>query len=116
MATDFVPAILSPCRVKWHFDNHLISRPFGGGFFAVGLGLDRMDHRTPVGRAAIGVAADVGISTALDARIGDASGSDFYAQLSGNLRQGTSFFASATMIALGSGLALMGNTDRLTAI
>ena len=30
-----------------------------------------------------------------------------------NLRQGTAFFASAAMIALGGGLALIGNTERL---
>jgi len=30
-----------------------------------------------------------------------------------NLRQGTSFFASACMIAIGGGLALIGNTERL---
>ncbi len=33
-----------------------------------------------------------------------------------NLRQGTSFFASACMIAIGGGLALMGNTDRLSGV
>ena len=37
----------------------------------------------------------------------------FDAQTLMNLRQGTSFFASATMIALGGGLALLGNTDQL---
>ncbi len=31
----------------------------------------------------------------------------------GNLRHGTTFFASATLIALGGGLALIGNTERL---
>ena len=40
----------------------------------------------------------------------------FDAQLIGNLRQATSFFASATMIAIGGGLALIGNTDRLAGI
>ena len=38
----------------------------------------------------------------------------FDAQLLGILRQGPSFFASATMIAIGGGLALMGNTKPLT--
>jgi len=38
----------------------------------------------------------------------------FDAQLVGNLRQGTAFFASASMIAIGGGLALIGNTERLT--
>lgn len=37
----------------------------------------------------------------------------FDAQILTTLRQGTSFFASATMIALGGGLALLGNTDQL---
>ena len=37
----------------------------------------------------------------------------FDAQALGTLRQGTSFFASATMIAIGGGLALMGNADQL---
>ena len=40
----------------------------------------------------------------------------FDAQLIGNLRQGTTFFASATMIAIGGGLALIGNTDRLAVV
>lgn len=35
------------------------------------------------------------------------------ATLLGNLREGTAFFASACLIALGGGLALMGNTERL---
>lgn len=33
-----------------------------------------------------------------------------------NLRQGASFFASATMVATGGGLALLGNTDRLRGV
>ncbi len=37
----------------------------------------------------------------------------FDAQILSSLRQGTSFFASATMIALGAGLALLGNTEQL---
>lgn len=37
----------------------------------------------------------------------------FDAQILSNLRQGTAFFASATMIAIGGGLALIGNTSRL---
>ena len=37
----------------------------------------------------------------------------FDAQTLANLRQGATFFASATMIALGGGLALLGNTDQL---
>ena len=37
----------------------------------------------------------------------------FDAQALGTLRQGTSFFASATMIAIGGALALMGNADQL---
>jgi len=37
----------------------------------------------------------------------------FDAQILTSLRQGTSFFASATMIALGAGLALLGNTEQL---
>lgn len=40
----------------------------------------------------------------------------FDAQLVGILRQGTAFFASATMIAIGGGLALMGDTDRLAGL
>ncbi|MFA3920627.1 DUF599 domain-containing protein [Ruegeria hyattellae] len=37
-------------------------------------------------------------------------------QLIGQLRQGTTFFASASMIAIGGGLALVGNTDRLAGV
>ena len=37
----------------------------------------------------------------------------FDAQLLANLRQGTAFFASASMIAIGGGLALIGNTEPL---
>ena len=33
-----------------------------------------------------------------------------------SLRQGASFFASATMIATGGGLALLGNTERLRGV
>lgn len=40
----------------------------------------------------------------------------FDAMLISNLRQGTAFFASTSMIALGGGLALIGNVDRLSAI
>lgn len=40
----------------------------------------------------------------------------FDAQILGNLRQGTAFFASASMIALGGGLALVGNAERLTTL
>lgn len=40
----------------------------------------------------------------------------FDAQIIGIMRQGTAFFASATMIAIGGGLALMGETDRLAGI
>lgn len=37
----------------------------------------------------------------------------FDSQIIANLRQGTAFFASASMIAIGGGLALLGNTERL---
>jgi uncharacterized membrane protein len=37
----------------------------------------------------------------------------FDANVISNLRQGTAFFASASMIATGGGVALIGNTDRL---
>jgi len=40
----------------------------------------------------------------------------FDAQLIGNLRQGTAFFASATMIAIGGGLAVIGNTEQLAGL
>lgn len=40
----------------------------------------------------------------------------FDAQILANLRQGTSFFASATMIAIGGGLALVGNPDQLSGV
>ncbi len=40
----------------------------------------------------------------------------FDAQILASLRQGTSFFASATMIAIGGCLALLGNTERLMGI
>ncbi|KUF10632.1 DUF599 domain-containing protein [Pseudoponticoccus marisrubri] len=37
----------------------------------------------------------------------------FDSQIVGNLRQGTAFFASASMIAIGGGFALLGNADLL---
>ena len=37
----------------------------------------------------------------------------FDSQIVANLRQGTAFFASASMIAIGGGFALLGNTERL---
>lgn len=40
----------------------------------------------------------------------------FDGQLIGNLRQGTAFFASACMIAIGGGLALIGNTEQLAGL
>lgn len=40
----------------------------------------------------------------------------FDAQLIGHMRQGTSFFASTSMIAIGGGLALLGNTERLAGV
>lgn len=40
----------------------------------------------------------------------------FDATILGNLRQGTTFFASASMIAIGGGLALIGNTERLLGV
>ncbi|MBV7407686.1 DUF599 domain-containing protein [Maritimibacter sp. DP1N21-5] len=40
----------------------------------------------------------------------------FDATVLSSLRQGTTFFASACMIAIGSGLALLGNTDRLDTV
>ncbi|TCS66540.1 putative membrane protein [Primorskyibacter sedentarius] len=40
----------------------------------------------------------------------------FDAQIVSNLRQGTAFFASASMIAVGGGLALVGNSEQLTGI
>lgn len=40
----------------------------------------------------------------------------FDAQLISGLRQGTTFFASASMIAMGGGLALIGNTDQLAGV
>lgn len=40
----------------------------------------------------------------------------FDAQIVSSLRQGTAFFASTAMIALGGGLALLGNADRLTMV
>lgn len=40
----------------------------------------------------------------------------FDAQVVGSMRQGTSFFASTTMIAIGGGLALLGNTERLAGV
>ena len=40
----------------------------------------------------------------------------FDSQIVGNLRQGTAFFASACMIAMGGGLALVGDTDRLLGV
>lgn len=40
----------------------------------------------------------------------------FDSQIIGNLRQGTAFFASASMIAIGGGLALIGNADVLRGV
>ena len=40
----------------------------------------------------------------------------FDAQALGTLRQGTTFFASATMIAIGGGLALLGKTEELQGV
>ncbi len=40
----------------------------------------------------------------------------FDANVIDNLRQGTAFFASATMIAIGGGIALIGNSDRLVGL
>jgi uncharacterized membrane protein len=40
----------------------------------------------------------------------------FDAQMMAQLRQGTSFFASATLIALGGALALLGNLDRVMGV
>ncbi len=40
----------------------------------------------------------------------------FDAQILSNLRQGTAFFASATMIAIGGGLALIGNAEKLAGV
>jgi uncharacterized membrane protein len=40
----------------------------------------------------------------------------FDANILGNLRQGTTFFASSAMITIGGGVALIGNVDRLTAL
>ena len=40
----------------------------------------------------------------------------FDAQLIGNLRQGSAFFASTSMIAIGGGVALMGNAEQLAGL
>jgi uncharacterized membrane protein len=40
----------------------------------------------------------------------------FDSQIIANLRQGTSFFASASMIAIGGGFALLGNAERLQGV
>ncbi len=40
----------------------------------------------------------------------------FDASILANLRQGTAFFASASMIALGGGLALLGDTERIASV
>ncbi|WP_170361859.1 DUF599 domain-containing protein [Ruegeria arenilitoris] len=40
----------------------------------------------------------------------------FDAQMVGTMRQGSTFFASTTMIAIGGGLALLGNTERLAGV
>ena len=40
----------------------------------------------------------------------------FDAQMIGHLRQGAAFFASATMLAIGGGLALVGNTEPLNTV
>ena len=40
----------------------------------------------------------------------------FDSQIIGNMRQGTAFFASGSMIAIGGGFALVGNADRLRGV
>jgi uncharacterized membrane protein len=40
----------------------------------------------------------------------------FDSSILSNMRQGTSFFASATMIGIGGGMALLGNTERLSGV
>lgn len=40
----------------------------------------------------------------------------FDSQIVGNLRQGTAFFASACMIAIGGGFALLGNAERIRGV
>lgn len=40
----------------------------------------------------------------------------FDSQIIGNMRQGTAFFASASMISIGGGLALIGNAEQLTGV
>ena len=40
----------------------------------------------------------------------------FDSQIIANLRQGTAFVASASMIAMGGGIALLGNADRLRGV
>ncbi len=40
----------------------------------------------------------------------------FDAQILGNLRQGATFFASATMLAIGGGLALVGNPEKIAGV
>lgn len=40
----------------------------------------------------------------------------FDAQMMGHLRQGAAFFASASMLAVGGGIALIGNTDQLQSV
>lgn len=40
----------------------------------------------------------------------------FDAQVVAAMRQGSTFFASTTMIAIGGGLALLGNTERLAGV
>ncbi|WP_170575366.1 DUF599 domain-containing protein [Ruegeria atlantica] len=40
----------------------------------------------------------------------------FDAQMVASMRQGSTFFASTTMIAIGGGLALLGNTERLAGV
>lgn len=40
----------------------------------------------------------------------------FDSQIIGNLRQGTAFFASACMIAIGGGFALLGNAERIQGV
>ena len=59
--------------------------------------------------------ADRGLGGPTSVRI-DPDGRMFDAQVLSTLRQGASFFASATMIAIGGGLALVGNAERLQGV
>ncbi len=79
------------------------------------LGLTRVIEHPPKGRPSV---SSLMIGYRRDWMVAFVTRSPriFDAQIVGNLRQGTAFFGSAALIAIGGGLAVIGNTDRLAGV